>query len=140
LSEIDPDESEQVSQHAVVEIIEARLEEIFDYVFKELKKINRDGKLPAGVVITGGGSHMPGIVDFAKKQLRLPVQLGVVQNINSIIDDVSDPAFATVAGLALWGSKYVSGVPGSSIFSSVSGLLDSNSMSKMKKLFKSFLP
>ena len=140
LSDLDPDESEKIPQHSVVEIIDARLEEIFDYVLKELKHINRDGKLPAGVVLTGGGAHMPGIVEFAKKQLRLPVQLGSVQNLNSIIDDVSDPAFATVSGLVLWGSKYASPISGSAIISSVTNLFDHDNVNKLKKLFKSFLP
>ncbi len=140
LAELDPDESEKIPQHVVVEITEARLEEIFDYVLKELKHINRDGKLPAGVVLTGGGAHMPGIVEFAKKQLRLPVQLGSVQNLNSIIDDVSDPAFATVSGLVLWGSKYASPMPGSALLGSVSNLFDHDNVNKLKKLFKSFLP
>jgi cell division protein FtsA len=140
LADLDPDESEKIPQHSVVEIIDARLEEIFDYVLKELKHINRDGKLPAGVVLTGGGAHMPGIVEFAKKQLRLPVQLGSVQNLNSIIDDVSDPAFATVSGLVLWGSKYASPISGSAIISSVTNLFDHDNVNKLKKLFKSFLP
>jgi cell division protein FtsA len=47
LSKFDPEEHEKASAHYVSEIIEARLEEIFDYVVKELKHINRDGKLPA---------------------------------------------------------------------------------------------
>jgi cell division protein FtsA len=140
LAELDPDETERISQSAVVEIIEARLEEIFDYILKELKKINRDGKLPAGIVLTGGGSHLPGLVEFSKKQLRLPVQIGSVQNLQSIIDDVSDPAFATVSGLTLWGSKYASPIPGGAILGSVSNLFDGDGMNKLKKLFKSFLP
>lgn len=140
LAEIDPDESERIPQHTVVEIAEARLEEIFDYVLKELKHINRDGKLPAGVVLTGGGSHLPRIVELAKRQLRLPVQIGSVQNLNSIIDDVSDPAFATVSGLVLWGSKHASPLAGSALLGSVSNLLDNDSVNKLKKLFKSFLP
>lgn len=140
LSELDHDETEKVSHQQVVEIIEARLEEIFDYINKELRVINRDGKLPAGVVLTGGGSHMPGIVEYAKKQLRLPVQIGSVQNLPSIIDDSSDPTFATVSGLALWGGKQAGAMPGSNLFGAVSNLFESNSMLKLKKMFKSFLP
>src|SRR3989344_780676 len=76
LSKIDASEEETTMRHYVVEIIEARLEEIFDLVNAELKKINRDGKLPSGVVLSGGGSRLPGVVEFAKKRLRLPVTLG----------------------------------------------------------------
>lgn len=140
LSTLDTEENEKVSRHAVVEIIEARLEEVFDYIHNELKKINRDGKLPAGVVITGGGSHMPGIADFAKKQLRLPVQIAEVQNIQTIIDDVTDPAFATVTGLVLWGSKFTNPASGLGFAESFTKIWDNKNMAKLKKMFKSFLP
>ena len=66
LSKIDQEETEVVSRDEVVDIIQARLEEIFDYVNRELKKIGRDGKLPGGVVLTGGGSNLPGIMEFVK--------------------------------------------------------------------------
>lgn len=137
LSKIDPAEEETSNRAYVVEIIEARLEEIFDLVRAELKKINRDGKLPAGIVLTGGGSKLAGIADFAKKQLRLPAVLGSPQNINTIIDRVDDPGFATCVGLILWGVR-VSGNPGSS--SSFSNLFAGSGFGTVKKWFKSFLP
>jgi cell division protein FtsA len=141
MSKIDPEEDERVSRTMVVEIIEARLEEIFEYINKELKKINRDGKLPGGIVLTGGGSELPGLADFAKKHLRLPVSIGQPQELKSIIDQVQDPSFATVTGLALWGSRYSDG---SGITGNLSGfagrLLENQNVIKLKKLFKSFLP
>jgi cell division protein FtsA len=66
----------QSTKH-VAEIIEARFEEIFDLVNKELKYIGKDGQLPAGAILTGGGAKLPGIVELAKKQLRLPVIIGL---------------------------------------------------------------
>jgi cell division protein FtsA len=140
LSKIDPQEEERVPRQSVVEIIEARLEEIFDYVNKELKYINRDGKLPAGVVLTGEGSLLPGITDFAKQQLRLPVSLGRPQELQTVIDQVLDPAFATVVGLAQWGSRYAVGLSDSKLMGSMQGLLENQSMLKLRKWFKSFLP
>ena len=62
-----------VSRQEVAEIMEARLAEIFDLVNKELKKIDRVGFLPAGIVLTGGGAKIKGIVEFAKQRLKLPV-------------------------------------------------------------------
>ncbi len=141
LGKLDPEEHERVSQHMVAEIIEARLEEMFDYVAQELKKIGRDGKLPAGLVLTGGGSHLSGIAEFTKKQLRLPVQIGQIQGIETVIDQVLDPSFATVDGVALW--AITSSAPsggGSAVFERLSGLLESQNMLKLKKWFKSFLP
>src|SRR3989338_7317142 len=77
LGKIDKQEEGKVSVKHVAEIVEARLEEIFDLINKQLKLIGRDGQLPAGVILTGGGAKLPGIVDFAKKQLRLPISLGM---------------------------------------------------------------
>ncbi|MCL5666731.1 MAG: cell division protein FtsA [Patescibacteria group bacterium] len=139
LSQIDPAEEERTLRSYVVEIIEARLEEIFDAVNNELKKINRDGKLPAGIVLTGGGSKLPGAVEFAKKRLRLPCVQGKPQNINTIIDRVDDPAFATAVGLILWGNKF-SAASGREFAGMVKNILSNQNVAKIRKWFKSFLP
>ena len=122
-------------------MIEARLEEIFDRVTAELKRIDRDGKLPAGIVLTGGGAALPGMVEFAKHYLRLPVSIGVPSETDTIIDQVVDPSFATVVGLSLWGSTF-----SSSNFSDFSftkpfkGLIENQSVVKLKKWFKTIMP
>lgn len=140
LSELDPHEHESISRLDVAGIIEARLEEIFDYITNELKKVNKDGKLPAGIVLTGGGSQLPGIAEFAKRRLRLPASVGKPENIESIIDQVLEPAFATVSGLALWGSKFRGTYSESKVSASLSRILENKNVMKLKKLFKSFLP
>ena len=142
LSKIDAGETESADRHYVVEIIEARLEEIFDLVAKELKNINRDGKLPAGAVLTGGGSRLPGVVEFAKKRLRLPSSLGRPHGITTVIDMVDDPAFATAVGLVVWGQKFGAGGAFSSgdMFSSVKKAFSHPVAQKAKKWLKSFLP
>ncbi len=140
LSQIDPEEQERASRHEVVQIIEARLEEIFDYVNKELKKIGRDGKLPAGCVLTGGGSKLGGVLEFAKHTLRLPAQMGQTQNIETIIDRVEDPSFSTACGLVLWGSRYTTPFSDSSFGGSMKKITQSEFITKIKKTFKSFLP
>lgn len=142
LAKIDSQETDTVMRSYIVEIIEARLEEIFQLVGKELKHIGRDGKLPAGVVLTGGGSRMPGIVEFSKKHLRLPSNLGRPQGINTVIDMVDDPAFATAVGLLLWGQKYGMGghFNAGTMFSSIKKIFSSTAAQKAKRWFKSFLP
>src|SRR3989344_1212258 len=72
LSEFGPESTDRVSHRHVAEIIEARLEEIFSMINKELGKIHRMGLLPAGVVFSGGGSKLQGILEVAKKDLKLP--------------------------------------------------------------------
>jgi cell division protein FtsA len=140
LSKFDPGEAQSVSRAYVVEIIEARLEEIFTQALGELKRIQRDGKLPAGIVLTGGGSKLPGIVEFSKKHLRLPTVLGRPQNISTVIDRVDDPSFATVSGLVMWGGKFSSSAGQAKLGGMVKGLMSNPSLAKIRKWFKSFLP
>lgn len=101
LGVIDSREEGMVSRHHVAEIIEARMEEIFSFVNTELKNIGREGLLPGGAVITGGGALLPGAVDLAKRMLRLPAQIGYPKPLGGILDEVDNPQFATVIGLIL---------------------------------------
>jgi len=93
------------SKREVAEIIEARVEEIMERVDKELKKIGQSGMLPAGAAITGGGALLDGMIDVAKRTLRLPASLGYPQEVISNIDKVSDISFTTALGLVLWGDQ-----------------------------------
>jgi len=102
LSKLASQEKRMVPRVQVVEIIEARLIEIFELVNKELKRIDRQGLLPAGVVLLGGGAKMPGLVDLAKEGLKLPAQVGFPLELEGIVEEVDDPAFATAVGLVLW--------------------------------------
>lgn len=95
-------EQESVSRQEVANIIRARLEEIFSFVDRELKKIGRSGLLPAGVVFTGGGAALPGVVEIAKKRLRLPARLGKPLTLGGLAHETHDPAFAVALGLVLW--------------------------------------
>lgn len=123
-----------VSRNYLSEIIEARLEEIFEHVNKELKSIGKDGMLPEGAVLTGGGSKIPGTIDLAKKVLRLPVKIGAINELGGIIDKVSDPSFATVAGIVLWQMDHVNNAT-----TPISEWLK-NIFKKIINLFKNFLP
>ncbi len=103
LRELGAEADEMVSRRYVSQIVQARLEELLEKIDKELKKIDRSGMLPAGVVLTGGGAKIPGIVDLAKHKLRLPVSLGYPIGITSITDRASDLSFTTAIGLVQWG-------------------------------------
>lgn len=97
--------SEMVQLHYIAEIIEARAAEILSKVEKELRSIQRNGLLPAGVVITGGGAQLPSIVELAKEVIQLPASIGYPLNIDSITDKVHDLSFSTVIGLVAWGAR-----------------------------------
>lgn len=103
LSKIDRDETEAVSRRYVAEIIEARLSELFLMIKAELRKVGRDGMLPAGAVLVGGGSKLMGILESAKDNLGLPAQLGFPIELKGMVDKLDDPRYATAVGLMLWG-------------------------------------
>ncbi|MBL7058164.1 cell division protein FtsA [Patescibacteria group bacterium] len=92
-----------ISRRYVAEIVGARVEEIFEKVDRELKKVNRSGMLPAGAFLIGGGVKLPGIVEIAKEKLRLPVVIANNKTVEAVIEKVNDPQFLTALGLVLWG-------------------------------------
>lgn len=134
------DKQERASLKYVAEIIEARVEEIFEKVDAELKKVDRSGKLPAGIVLTGGGSKLPKVVDAAKKYLRLPARLGSAQGITTAIDKLNDLSFTTAIGLVLWGNHFDMQKHGGigKMFSKMPSL--KNLTGGVKKLFDKFMP
>jgi len=83
------------------EIVEARLEEIFEGITKELKKAGRAGKLPSGVVLTGGASQLKHLTEYAKSTLGLAARLGQPTGYGGVADDIDKSAFATAIGLML---------------------------------------
>lgn len=82
-------------------ITEARIDEILEYVDKELKKIHRSRKLPGGVVLVGGTANLPGIASFTKEKLQLAARIGQLQPLGGIVDTVEDLAYAPAVGLML---------------------------------------
>ncbi len=103
LSELSEVEEGKISQKQLADIIGARVEEIFSLVDEELKKIDRSGLLPAGAILTGGGAKLPGMVEAAKKHLRLPASIGTAHDFVSVIDKANDLSFSTALGLVKWG-------------------------------------
>ena len=140
LSTIDRAEDGKVPKQHIIEIIQARLEEIFDLVNKELKVIGRDGQLPAGAVLTGGGSRLEGIEQFAKDELRLPVRIGKPANIATVIDRVDEPEFCTAVGLVLWGSEFSRSQGNTSIKRLAGSLVPQEVVARVKNWFKFLSP
>ena len=83
----------------VAMIVEARLEEILEFVDKELKKVGKSRKLPGGVVLVGGTANIPGMAGLTKEKLQLASRLGSLQGISGLTDDVKGLDFVTAVGL-----------------------------------------
>jgi len=105
----DTEEFQTVLRSYLAEIIEARVEEIFEKVDEELKKIDRSGMLPAGAFLIGGGARVADLLDVAKKKLRLPAAIGANRNTMTVIDKVNDPVYLPALGLVLWGARATAG-------------------------------
>lgn len=102
IEELESDEEDNViSRKDLQNIAGARLDEIFQLVRAELRKVGKDVMLPGGVVLTGGGAKMVGIEEAAKEALQLPVSVGKPEGFSGIVDRINDPAFAAGVGLML---------------------------------------
>jgi cell division protein FtsA len=89
------------SKRRLDEIVAARLTDIFELIDAHLKKIKRDGLLPAGIIITGGGSGLTTIQDLAKASLRLPSRIATLDPGQN--GKVRDASWAVAYGLCMWG-------------------------------------
>ena len=89
------------SAEEVAMITEARVEELLEYVEKELTRIHRARKLPGGVVLVGGTAKLPGMAEFTRDKLQLAARVGTMQSISGLVDTVADPSYATAVGLTM---------------------------------------
>ncbi len=95
------------SRRYVSEVIEARLEEIFELIDKDLVMIGKSRKLPSGIVLTGGGAKLPGIAELAKHKFKLSTQIGIIPTglfeiiDHNLLEYVESPEYAVVLGLIM---------------------------------------
>ena len=92
----------EVSRLDLATIIEARVEEMFSLVLQEVKRTGYDGLLPAGMVLTGGTSLLPGIRRVATEVLNLPCRTAGPTNLQGLVDKLEGPAYSTSVGLLRW--------------------------------------
>ena len=117
ISEEGSSEIKKVQRRTLTEgIIKPRLNELFTMVKLDLERAGLINRIPSGVVLTGGGAMTVGAGEAAKRILSLPVRVAAPVGVGGLIDDISDPRYATVIGLILYGAN-TSG----SVFTSTSG-------------------
>lgn len=92
----------QVNRRDLADIIEARVGEILGLVLQEIKRSGYDGLLPAGMVLTGGTSSLPGIRNLAQAVLGVPVRIAQPENMIGMVEKLSSPAYSTSVGLLRW--------------------------------------
>jgi len=96
------EEPVEINRQELAHVIEARVEEIFSLVLQEIKRSGYDGLLPAGMVLTGGSSALPGIRALASQTLNLPVRIAMPEDLIGMSDKLQFPAYSTSVGLLKW--------------------------------------
>ncbi len=101
--------SKTVSRYMLCEIIEPRVEEIFQLVKREIMKSGYENLVSSGVVLTGGTAAMEGITELAEQVFNLPVRRGLPAGITGLVDVVKGPMYSTGVGLVLYGGRHLNG-------------------------------
>jgi cell division protein FtsA len=95
-----------ISYRDLCDIVRARVEELMRLVVLELPRSDYAKLIPSGIVVTGGGANLPGIVEMTQSITRLPVRVGIPPTLNGVSNQLlNDPAYATSVGLILWKMK-----------------------------------
>lgn len=99
-------EPRSISRNVLASIIEPRMEEILSLVAREVKKTNPPDSLTAGVILTGNGAMLPGVVDLVEQIFDMPAKLGTPAGIDGFPDSLLMSEYTTTIGLINYGLKH----------------------------------
>lgn len=122
--------TKQIHKKALAQVVAARYEELFSLVASEIRRSGFEDLIAAGMVLTGGGSKVEGITELAETLLRMPVRMGLPQNVRGLVDVREDPGYATGVGLLMHGHQQQAGATPGYNFHTSAGL-----WSRMKAWF-----
>ncbi|HET8650655.1 MAG TPA: cell division protein FtsA [Gemmatimonadales bacterium] len=95
-------------RRVLAHIMHMRLQEVLEYALDEMTRAGYHQRLPAGVILTGGGALTPGIVELAREVFALPARTGVPgERLRGLADSLESPRMAVPAGLVLYGAREV---------------------------------
>jgi cell division protein FtsA len=94
-----------LSRRVLAEFIEPRLEEMFSLVGSQIRRSGYQHRVPAGLVLTGGGALLDGLVEYAEARLGLPARLGSPEHVAGLVEPARTPAYSTGVGLVLYGAR-----------------------------------
>jgi len=103
LSEYMAEDGAMMPKKNLIKVVDARVQELLEMVSAEMKKVPRNGMLPAGVVLSGGGSNLPGFASLVKAALRLPVKIARPISMDGVDLMGADPSYSVATGLIAWG-------------------------------------
>jgi cell division protein FtsA len=94
----------------IAHIIQERVDEILGLVLTQVETAGYAGRLPAGVILTGGGAQLAGVVELGREVFAMPVRRGVPESgITGLVDSVQSPRYAEPVGLAMYGAQHIQG-------------------------------
>ena len=93
----------ELSRQTLAEVVEPRYDELFKLVLSELRRSGFEHLVASGIVLTGGGAKMEGLIELAEEIFHMPVTLGSPREISGLKDIVRNPVFATGVGLLQYG-------------------------------------
>ena len=98
----------ELSKSILCQVIEPRMEEIFEFVMQRIHDSGLSHQLAAGIVITGGGADLRGCDMLAQRTFRLPVNKGLPRGFShdGLAREVTTPAHATAVGLAMYSIEH----------------------------------
>ena len=98
---VDDRPSRRLSRRALADVIQPRVEELFELIQAELRRSGFEEVLSSGIVLTGGSSVMPGMIELGEEVFHMPVRLGVPKYTGALADVIQSPRFAAAYGLLL---------------------------------------
>jgi cell division protein FtsA len=93
----------ELSRQTLAEVVEPRYDELFRLVQAELRRSGFEDLIASGIVLTGGGAKMEGLIELAEEIFHMPVSLGAPRNVAGLKDIVRNPVYATSVGLLQYG-------------------------------------
>jgi cell division protein FtsA len=95
----------EASRRQLNEILEARVEEVFDRVYSEVLRVGMERSLLEGAVLTGGGAMLAGMCDVAERVLNCQARNGLAVGIENWPQELDNPVWTTAAGLAMYSGR-----------------------------------
>src|ERR687889_214608 len=97
----------QLSRQILCDILQPRAEEVLSHVADEIREAGWEGQLYSGVVLTGGGALLDGMVETAEQVFDAPVRLGYPERdrFGGLVEDIQSPAWAAASGLCLMAQR-----------------------------------
>jgi cell division protein FtsA len=102
---VEDEEPHELPRRVIAEIIEPRMEEVFQLVGREMERADGNRLAPTGLVLTGGACQLESVVELAARTLGMPVRVGRPRHLGGLAEAVDNPSFATAVGLLQYGAE-----------------------------------